>query len=207
MTAKETKDYILDNVQYSAKLSQYVSSGGIIDAYATIKAVAGNSNIHYLVNKHTYFMRILTGDNSCKNPAAPDWKCCTASSTCGVGEGDCDNDNDCTGDLVCGKDNCGNGFPKLFDCCIKPKKCSGIDWSCCKPSSTCGYGEGDCDKDQDCDDGMVCGKDNCGPGFPSVFDCCTYPVSPTSTTPSHSTTTISQPTTKGKSYVVHYYRV
>ena len=36
---------------------------------------------------------------------------CTSSNQCGVGEGDCDVDNDCLGDLLCGQSNCiGGGF-------------------------------------------------------------------------------------------------
>ena len=51
------------------------------------------------------------------NPAKIDWHCCTPSSPCGQGKGDCDNDDDCAGDLVCGKDNCGRG---ALDCCVRP---------------------------------------------------------------------------------------
>merc|ERR1712212_63024 len=39
--------------------------------------------------------------------------------------------------------------------------CFGGD-DCCSPNGyTCSLGEGDCDKDADCKDGMFCGKDNC----------------------------------------------
>jgi len=46
--------------------------------------------------------------------------CCTLRpEKCGVNEGDCDNDAECAGDLVCGQDNCGNrpGFDDTDDCC------------------------------------------------------------------------------------------
>ena len=46
-----------------------------------------------------------------------DGDCCSVDDPCGSGEGDCDDDNDCIGDLVCGKNNCGEGFPKGADCC------------------------------------------------------------------------------------------
>ena len=37
----------------------------------------------------------------------------------------------------------------------------------------CGEGEGDCDKDDDCKSGLVCGTDNCvGDSFGSTSDCC-----------------------------------
>ena len=32
--------------------------------------------------------------------------CCTSSNQCDIGEGDCDKDEHCKGDLICGKDNC-----------------------------------------------------------------------------------------------------
>ena len=46
-----------------------------------------------------------------------DGSCCTAQNPCGIGEGDCDRSDQCLGDLVCGKDNCGSGFPPVADCC------------------------------------------------------------------------------------------
>ena len=32
--------------------------------------------------------------------------CCTEEFPCGLGDGDCDGDEECRGDLVCGTDNC-----------------------------------------------------------------------------------------------------
>ena len=50
--------------------------------------------------------------------AGVDNGCCTSDEPCGEGDGDCDNDSHCEGDLVCGTDNCpwGDGD----DCCIPP---------------------------------------------------------------------------------------
>ena len=47
---------------------------------------------------------------------------------CGVGEGDCNFDKDCEGDLKCGTRNCDDDFPltnfgEKFDCCYNPGKC------------------------------------------------------------------------------------
>ena len=51
--------------------------------------------------------------------------------------------------------------------------CSGED-HCCTPYNKCAVDEGDCDSDSDCQDGLVCGKNNCPdkPGFEKGDDCC-----------------------------------
>ena len=48
--------------------------------------------------------------------ANDDPHCCQPDSQCGLGEGDCDDDNDCSGALVCGTNNCAAGRAEL-DCC------------------------------------------------------------------------------------------
>ena len=48
------------------------------------------------------------------------WACCTALQPCELGGGDCDNDGECAGNLVCGTDNCGGIFASSADCCIHP---------------------------------------------------------------------------------------
>ena len=53
--------------------------------------------------------------SSC-DPVNDDTSCCSSSRQCGLGEGDCDDDEDCSGDLVCGTDNCAAGRATL-DCC------------------------------------------------------------------------------------------
>ena len=55
--------------------------------------------------------------------------------------------------------------------------------SCCTPSNPCGDGEGDCDRDSDCENGYICGTDNCKPStipganFHPTDDCCVRPPS------------------------------
>ena len=45
-------------------------------------------------------------------------ECCSVQEPCGIREGDCDLDSECIGDLVCGHNNCGEGFPgNEPDCC------------------------------------------------------------------------------------------
>jgi len=59
-------------------------------------------------------------------------------------------------------------------------RCAGGDTSfewdnCCTPSTPCGRGEGDCDYNWDCKDGLTCGTDNCRtfiPGAHQAADCC-----------------------------------
>merc|ERR1711872_439455 len=105
------------------------------------------------------------------------WNCNGGDSCCNghclEGEGDCDSDSDCQRGLLCGDNNCkGNSFDSTDDCCFKPQfKCRGGD-SCCR-NGICGYGEGDCDSDDDCAHGLKCGSNNCrGSGFDRSDDCC-----------------------------------
>jgi len=39
-----------------------------------------------------------------------DWHCCTSQEPCRIGEGDCDDDNQCEGDLICLEDTHARGF-------------------------------------------------------------------------------------------------
>ena len=49
------------------------------------------------------------------------------------------------------------------------------DWTCCSEDAPCGLGQGDCDHDGECEDGLACGHNNCGAGH-SGMDCCSYPA-------------------------------
>ena len=80
--------------------------------------------------------------------------CCSLLNKCGKGEGDCDNHNDCFGELQCGRDNCkpdaSNGFDQTDDCCFDPIAgdaagilgCHGGD-NCCSDNNQCSENEGD----------------------------------------------------------------
>jgi len=115
--------------------------------------------------------------------------CCTVWNKCGDGEGDCDWDVECKRGLRCGSNNCGTwsvegrtlvrdlkGFDSSDDCCYQRVGCSGGD-SCCS-NGNCQWGEGDCDSDSDCAEGLSCGSNNCrwmnGDrfSFDSTDDCC-----------------------------------
>ena len=46
-------------------------------------------------------------------------ECCGTSNPCDEGQGDCDKDSECSGNLICGKNNCDHSkFPSnKTDCC------------------------------------------------------------------------------------------
>ena len=46
------------------------------------------------------------------------WDCCTSQNPCGLNSGDCDLNDHCMNDLVCGIANCGEGYPSNADCCV-----------------------------------------------------------------------------------------
>ena len=106
------------------------------------------------------------------------WSCCSSSNPCGLLEGDCDYDHDCSGDLICGSKECDSSFSSYADCCILPYTLSGCDgtggdfWSCCSYSNPCGLNEGDCDNDYECSGNLICGLNNCDSPFASNADCC-----------------------------------
>ena len=108
---------------------------------------------------------------------------------CKEGEGDCDDDTECEGSLVCGHLNCINST--ITDCCTSMcyndsdclnQECKtdtnqcrldsySTDWTNCSQDSPCADGEGDCDHHTDCQGTLLCGNDNCASG-PIGMDCC-----------------------------------
>ena len=69
-----------------------------------------NSFSIHLIAEH------LDNDTRC---TAINWyyNCCTSANPCGIGQGDCDSDDGCFGDLKCGTNNC-VGFGHPADCCM-----------------------------------------------------------------------------------------
>ena len=53
---------------------------------------------------------------------------------------------------------------------MEGKRCTGEDNGCCTEDEPCDVGEGDCDSDDECMDGLTCGNDNCPWG--DGDDCC-----------------------------------
>merc|ERR1711962_1809172 len=68
---------------------------------------------------------------------------CTSSGPCTFGQGDCDKDTECSGSLVCGKDNCRDFNSKAepsYDCCTNVVDGGWSSWSYGACSKTCGGG-------------------------------------------------------------------
>ena len=101
----------------------------------------------------TYIDKICRGGEHCCNRGK--------LNLCGIGEGDCNTDNDCGGVLMCGKNNCmkwrppGGRWDEEDDCCEKR----------CTPEHPCKEGGGHCDVDADCQNGekgiLKCGDNSC----------------------------------------------
>ena len=77
-------------------------------------------------NPNEGFDHILTSDiaEDCKGSPSTDWNCCSDAFPCMIGGGDCDDDSQCAGNLVCGSDNCQRDFSSSnshwmtgADCC------------------------------------------------------------------------------------------
>ena len=70
-----------------------------------------NSFSIHLIAEH------LDNDTRC---TAINWyyNCCTSANPCGLNQGDCDSDDECSGDLSCGLDNCVGFGVTDADCCM-----------------------------------------------------------------------------------------
>lgn len=148
----------------------YAYRCGIMDAYGK-KAIDSN---------------VISGSRDCpgveectglKGSSA----CCTEEAPCKEQGGDCDDDKECEGSLVCGTNNCRDFNPsaeETYDCCVRPiQKCNGEEGTgcCCTAENPCELGGGDCDKDSECSGDLVCGYNNCRDfhqNAGSTHDCC-----------------------------------
>ena len=113
-------------------------------------------------------------------------QCCIENGPCRVGQGDCDRDSECGGNLVCGQNNCDQAkfFWYSADCCeevgsVRPEpECTGGTKEqmveCCSVNGPCRVGQGDCDGDSECRGNLVCGRNNCDQAkfFWYSADCC-----------------------------------
>lgn len=112
-----------------------------------------------------------------------DWNYCSAACPCSAGEGDCDRNSDCNPGLTCVM-NIGQplGQHRSLDLCMAPdmehchRNMQNGAWAYCSAACPCQEGEGDCDRDSECRDDLVCGRDNGQQfGFPANADVCVPP--------------------------------
>ena len=53
---------------------------------------------------------LIDPSRDCRGSPSTDWNCCSDAFPCMEGQGDCDEDSQCEGDLTCGADNCLSDF-------------------------------------------------------------------------------------------------
>jgi cysteine-rich repeat protein len=83
------------------------------------------------------------------DPSDPDPSFCATGCLCDIGEGDCDGDEQCAGDLICGLNNGAPfGLPASYEVCIRP-------------GPSCGNGQPDAG--EVCDDANRASGDGCSP--------------------------------------------
>ena len=83
-----------------------------------------NTSFYYKSDVTTASVLTTTPTATTGTEAELDWeyKNCSSSSPCSLGEGNCDNDNQCRKGLVCGTDNCRDYSQHAHgdaDCCIR----------------------------------------------------------------------------------------
>ena len=97
--------------------------------------------------------------------------------------GDCDSDADCNAGLVCAfNQGAKYGLPENMDVCEPPGETTCLktegDWGYCSDAACgpCTEGQGDCDSDAECADGLTCSF-NSGESFglPATLDVCVTP--------------------------------
>ncbi len=115
------------------------------------------------------------GSGGCPHPAGhPDF--CRDCGPCRGGEGDCDGDAECDGELVCAEEaGAGFGLAADVDVCVRADACpvEPGDPDFCALCGPCGFGEGDCDHDLQCQEGLFC-LDDVGAdyGYDEATDVC-----------------------------------
>ena len=96
-----------------------------IQQYAN-QMLAHEKSLPQIWNPNRVFYHIVTSDiaEDCIGSPSTDWNCCSDAFPCMLGGGDCDDDSQCAGNLVCGSDNCRRDFSSSnsnwmtgADCC------------------------------------------------------------------------------------------
>jgi len=139
-------------------------------------------------NCHSFDSRFAKGTNCCqrkggssKNCFEKKWGyqsrgCCKPYKKCGLHQGACSKDSDCEDGLYCGYKNSISeaGWKNKVNVCTRHPNGSPLNhaWNSCKSTRKCGEGFGDCDYNWQCNRGLKCGTNNCGPDYPKGYDCC-----------------------------------
>ena len=97
------------------------------------------------------------------HPLNYEWDCCSIEQPCLAGDGDCDSDDECIGDLICGENNCKDDTTVYEDCCVEA----------CTRERPCGEGVSGCREDEQCSGSLLCGSNNCEWDITNSRDCCT----------------------------------
>ena len=97
------------------------------------------------------------------HPLDYEWDCCSIEQPCLADDGDCDSDDECIGDLICGENNCQDDTTLYEDCCTRP----------CTQEQPCGDGASGCQVDDQCSGSLLCGSYNCDWDITNSTDCCT----------------------------------
>lgn len=102
---------------------------------------------------------------------------CTECGPCGEGEGNCRGDDQCRAGLACFADRGAEfGLRRRADVCLPRDGSCTVDvgrGTYCTECGPCGFGEGDCDNDAECQAGLTC-VDDVGEefGFRRRIDVC-----------------------------------
>ena len=101
---------------------------------------------------------LIRGADECAGLAG-DWDYCRFCGPCEENEGDCDSDAECQVGLTC-VDDIGEdfGLDPGVDICQVNEECPDLlgDNSYCSVCGPCGEGQGDCDNDNECAEGLIC---------------------------------------------------
>lgn len=102
-------------------------------------------------------------DHACHgfNANFPDWSYCNdPMCPCPSEQGDCDVHTHCEYPALC-RNDVGADFnlPASMDVCVECSYTPSID-ECATAGCRCGLGQGDCDSDDECGPGLICGHNN-----------------------------------------------